>query len=399
MHGMLSSLRKKLLDNSVLADVPEAATFTPLLTHIPWTLVGHGDDDDPHFPKASYLDLRRQQNQAWAEERLVQGIDLAKNPATRSQAEGIYQQGLEVCPYHSNLLTAYGALLANLGRTAEAIETLDKAIQVDPDHEQANLYRGTILKRMEKEEEETNKKPPPKHEMVAEDAEMEEEIEIPGADAEEIPTSEGKETTMHLKPSKEDPGTRGYSLVEEQEEDVSSSDSEANRKRKKKKRKKRRKRKHYSSDDDSSDSESSRRRRKRRKKKRKRKERRKRERREKRSASSDEESRKDSQGEVDSANKREDKKRERKEKRRTSSDEERKASQKIDTETEEVVGKQSHSDDGIKGPEENLSASKGSNPSSQRGEETKKGKHSVDGEPDQPDGDEKAGETADKPSE
>eukprot|EP01083_Nonionella_stella_P090117 251771_1 len=85
----------------------------------------------------SYLDLRHDQNMAWAQDRLDKGVSLARaslQPSTENKhalarkAEACYKEGLEMIPNHVGILTAYGALCANDGRLSLAKKMLEKAI-------------------------------------------------------------------------------------------------------------------------------------------------------------------------------------------------------------------------------------------------------------------------------
>ena len=119
------------------------------------------------FLQESYLDLRRQQNIGWAEERLVEGVAFSKSESEHAfrKAESCYKKGLDIVPDHADLLTAYGALLASApssrnpglyggshhdqskNRTDEALDLLDKALALDPDHKNAKMYKQVILDR------------------------------------------------------------------------------------------------------------------------------------------------------------------------------------------------------------------------------------------------------------
>ena len=179
---MMASIRKRMLDKSIMLqyrnedghDKPEA-----MLSSIPWRLeicpavdTAKKKDDgadttknepseevDDHPPKTtrtttraflneSFLDLRRHQNVTWADERLVEGIAHSKSPHQHHRAEASYQKGLEIVPDHTDLLTAYGAWLANQGRTAEALDKLERALRVDPHHGNAQKYRRAILEHL-----------------------------------------------------------------------------------------------------------------------------------------------------------------------------------------------------------------------------------------------------------
>ena len=153
---MISSIKRRILDKSSLLKFDEGP-MEDTLSHFPWSL-GHSfadeNDQDVHgrgrrcFLEESFIDLRYRQNVEWAEERLVEGVAFARNIDTLSQAETSYQEGLKIDPLNANLLTAYGALLANQGNTEKALEMLDKALHIEPDHGNAKSYKEAILDRI-----------------------------------------------------------------------------------------------------------------------------------------------------------------------------------------------------------------------------------------------------------
>lgn len=96
------------------------------------------------YPPVDYLELRRIQNKEWATDRLREGIRLAKEHKS-AQAEECYKQGLDLVPTHAELFVAYGALCHNLGRTQEAIDKLQHALELDPSVPNAQSYLDTIL--------------------------------------------------------------------------------------------------------------------------------------------------------------------------------------------------------------------------------------------------------------
>jgi tetratricopeptide (TPR) repeat protein len=118
----------------------------------------------PYFPvdletgqSTDYLSLRRQQNRAWADERLYTGIQLAQlNKYTL--AEKAYQQGLDLVPNHVDLMVAAAALHANQGiakvsdnrggdsdfHQTRALQLLEQALREDPQHANAAMYKKEI---------------------------------------------------------------------------------------------------------------------------------------------------------------------------------------------------------------------------------------------------------------
>ena len=139
------------------------------LIHVPWKLAqaddngvttngaaahiksadtdANNDDSSPItssvYPSMSYLDLRRIQNTEWATDRLREGVRLAKE-GKAAKAEECYKEGIDLVPTHAELFVAYGALCANLGRTREAIDKLEHALELDPKVSNAQAYINVI---------------------------------------------------------------------------------------------------------------------------------------------------------------------------------------------------------------------------------------------------------------
>ena len=112
-----------------------------------------GDDGSPsiRFPSYSYLDLRRRQNEAWANQRLEEGNKVCFVDPTK--AEELYEQGLELVPDHVELLVAQAKLWSHPSvarvhpeKVAEAVAQLrDVVSRLDPGHKAARQH----LERME----------------------------------------------------------------------------------------------------------------------------------------------------------------------------------------------------------------------------------------------------------
>lgn len=164
----LAALQRKVLDPGLLAGYTDQSNHqAPInISHIPWRIAYESTNNDNNSAddstaaainggehrtvllKESYLDLRRQQNIAWAEDRLVEGISLAKHSKTYRAAEKCYQQGLEVVPDHAPLHVAYGALVGSQeGRRDEALQMFDRALKIDPECANAQRYKEAILQR------------------------------------------------------------------------------------------------------------------------------------------------------------------------------------------------------------------------------------------------------------
>lgn len=132
------------------------------LLHVPWTLRNdnnetesntNGDDKAcaAYYPSFSYLDLRRIQNTQWATERLKEGIQLQKENSL-IKAEACYKEGIALVPTHAELFVAYGALCANVGRTTEAIQKLQHALDLQPDVPNAQMYLDAIIRKQQQQQ-------------------------------------------------------------------------------------------------------------------------------------------------------------------------------------------------------------------------------------------------------
>ena len=107
-----------------------------VLSHVPWRLKSDNKTDSndgvlSHLPTYNYLDLRRQQNEAWASGRLKEGNSLIfQDP---EQAEHLFKQGLDLVPDNVDLLVSYGHLLLRSKRFALATAKFHRALEVDPE--------------------------------------------------------------------------------------------------------------------------------------------------------------------------------------------------------------------------------------------------------------------------
>jgi hypothetical protein len=132
------------------ATIDHEVDVTKSLSHIPWTfqqtvniavttdeVVGVAATSsllsDTTFPSCSYLDLRRHQNRAWADDRLVKGNEhYYLNP---EQSDKFYQEGIDLVPDHVDLLVAQAKLwLMRRHRPLAAQKQLHEALQLDPNH-------------------------------------------------------------------------------------------------------------------------------------------------------------------------------------------------------------------------------------------------------------------------
>ena len=146
----LDELTRNLYCPLALGDKTEKIEpLDSILSHVPWRLKSISKQDSnaralPQLPTYNYLDLRRQQNEAWAAGRLKEGNSLIfQDP---QQAESLFKQGLDLVPSHVNLLIAYGKLLARTQRFSQATVKLQRALELDPEcaHAKESLNRVTL---------------------------------------------------------------------------------------------------------------------------------------------------------------------------------------------------------------------------------------------------------------
>ncbi|KAL3940152.1 MAG: hypothetical protein SGBAC_005246 [Bacillariaceae sp.] len=151
-------------DEGKTNDAPESS-----LSYIPWRLrmmeescekgetngetdgdkpsVDSPTEDDLVFPSSTYLDLRRQQNNSWASDRLKEGNEvLFINP---NKAETKFLEGLDLVPDHADLLTAYAKFLMMNNDFAAAETKLKHALETDPDHKLAQKTQLELVRKKE----------------------------------------------------------------------------------------------------------------------------------------------------------------------------------------------------------------------------------------------------------
>jgi len=122
------------------------------LSHIPWTFQQSiqiasekptSSTLSEYFPAFSYLDLRRHQNRAWANDRLLKGNEqYYLNP---EQADKLYQEGIDLVPDHIDLLVAQAKLwLMRRSRLDAARLQLKNALQLDATHGDAKHWMNRL---------------------------------------------------------------------------------------------------------------------------------------------------------------------------------------------------------------------------------------------------------------
>ena len=136
------------------------------LSHIPWTVeLDEGNSgsmpasntgtpsqsvpevDSKLAPAASslpisYLELRRQQNIAFADKKAAEATEAGL--LQHAQAEALFKQALNLVADHVPSLVGYGKLLIKMGRLKQAQRYLEEALEVEPNHKTALLYKKSI---------------------------------------------------------------------------------------------------------------------------------------------------------------------------------------------------------------------------------------------------------------
>jgi tetratricopeptide (TPR) repeat protein len=133
------------------------------------------DQSVAFYPTWTFLDLREVQNQKFAQNRFMQGINYAREKQY-DKAESCYKEVLNLMPFHADCLVAYGALCASstrmsrhdgsittkvLGivdddddddRLSKAVAMLQRAIEIDPQCSNAQKYLDQIAVARQRQE-------------------------------------------------------------------------------------------------------------------------------------------------------------------------------------------------------------------------------------------------------
>ncbi|KAL3907483.1 MAG: hypothetical protein SGILL_008856, partial [Bacillariaceae sp.] len=94
------------------------------------------------FFHVSYLDLRRQQNTAFADQKATEATQASL--LEHAKAETLFKQALNLVPDHVPSLLGYGKLLIKMGRLQHAQRCLDDILEVEPNHRIALQYKKVI---------------------------------------------------------------------------------------------------------------------------------------------------------------------------------------------------------------------------------------------------------------
>ena len=195
-----------------------------------------------YFPTDSYLDLRIRQNHAFCLDCLEKGR-LAKDD--NLAAITYYQQGLEVDPDHVALWIALAMAQARQGLYPQSLQSLDKALALEPHNGQASLVQDQIRQQF-REHTETQHQA----EKEQQQNKQKQQQRVPRA----LAALRDVQAERALDVENTNTGTEGYDMIADnflpEEEDTRHRSKSGD----------------YSSDDDDDDDESSRYRRRRRRK-------------------------------------------------------------------------------------------------------------------------------------
>lgn len=249
----IAALAQRVNDPSIVRrEYSTQMSKSDLISHIPWQLKisGVGSDSEEQekvtYPNFTYLDLRRSQNSAWATSRLHDGVHLAKSGKLK-EAETCYKEGLELDPSHAQLLVAYGALCANLGRVDEGIVKLKRALEIDPEVTNGQKYLTAIQHRRREIGIE-----PKRNEVSSRNLarSIRSDAALRDAEAENALHSQTAKNEAY---GKSDPKNEKYPLLSDSTCSDVERDNEKKKKKKKRKKKHRKRERHVSYSDESSD--------------------------------------------------------------------------------------------------------------------------------------------------
>ena len=105
--------------------------------------------------KLSFRNFFRLENRATASDvakaraKFEQGLALHQQ-GRLAQAQESYQQALQLQPEHFDALNLLGVIAAQTGNFSRAVELIDKAIKINPDSEAAHCNRGNVLKELKR---------------------------------------------------------------------------------------------------------------------------------------------------------------------------------------------------------------------------------------------------------
>jgi len=102
--------------------------------------------DHENYPASDYYDeIRLQQNRNWAQKEVEAGIKLAKQGLFK-EAMNKYQTALDADPENTDAMVAKGAAFFNVNMISDAIASFERALDIQPRHQNAKKYLDIALK-------------------------------------------------------------------------------------------------------------------------------------------------------------------------------------------------------------------------------------------------------------
>jgi len=125
--------------------------------------IGSFQPKKPYEGTEFYDKLRELQNREWAQDIVAAGIDCAKKGDYKKAMKN-YNEALKIDPYNSDAYTAKGAAYVNVNMLEEAVEEFEKALKLNPEHQNARKYLEVTKSKLEEKQRSTEEKlnPPEK---------------------------------------------------------------------------------------------------------------------------------------------------------------------------------------------------------------------------------------------
>jgi len=141
-----------------------------------------------------WLTQDQQASQAYAKEELQQAAELFANPEWKAASHyktGQYEKALETLEGLEGADNLYnkGNALANLGRYPEAVEAYEKALELEPKHEDAKYNKELVEKQLEQDKEQNSQ-----NQEDRQDSENKSDSQQDGQDSKGEPDSQNKES-------------------------------------------------------------------------------------------------------------------------------------------------------------------------------------------------------------
>ncbi|KAK8802242.1 hypothetical protein WA588_005215 [Blastocystis sp. NMH] len=95
-------------------------------------------------PEQNYERIRAVQNQKWAEQRLLRGVEYAKE-GKFAEAVRCYSEAIDLVPKYAEAYTARGAALVKMGKYKESVTNFETALHIDEKTPNAKQYLERAL--------------------------------------------------------------------------------------------------------------------------------------------------------------------------------------------------------------------------------------------------------------